>query len=313
MALFLTSEGALYQLTAALFIPGGNWLLKLSVAIFLATLTLFCIDYGLKQHYKYRELKSIQDKKEGNRLALKLQNDKRIIGYVLIAIALIAILFAGLARISFLENIDTSGLPPERKHSVLEASKWASWLTLIATLGSSLLLGVIKRDQSKITQHYQIYRYWNKALKRRNAYYKSLIRESNKIHLKTEQIVYVGTQLIIDLKRVFKMEQEYDAKYEQLNQEYLDAKSRPGFSLNEHMFRKYAPLQGAHLELFRFGIFNSPEVREKLSFAIEVQKLAADYLHDHGTAIYRQDEVLELHKPSLNGTHNKQTILQPFK
>lgn len=311
LIVFTASEGALYLLTASLFVPGGSEILKLSVAVFLALLSLFCLDYGFEQHFKYREIKSLLSRSGEYAHELRMQNDKRILGYILIGLALMAILFAGLARIYYLENVDVSGLSEGKMQSVRRASKWASWLTLIVTLASAILLAVIKREQSKTAEQYQVYRYWNRAQKRRNQQLKTLINDANKILLRSETIFEKSFQLVIDLKRVFRMEQEFDAKYEQLNQEYLDMKARPGFTLSEHVYRRFSPIQGAHEELFKYGITTSPEIKPKLAFALELQRMAEEYLEEHKNGIYQQGANTEDPNPSMNGKqYTKETNFQ---
>ena len=64
-----------------------------------------------------------------------------------------------------------------------------------------------------------------------------------------EQSIESYWMLIIEIKRIFKMPTEYDEKYEALNTEYIEIKSKPGFTINDHVYRKFAPVQSAHEEL----------------------------------------------------------------
>lgn len=308
LSLFFLSESFLYWLTAPLFVPGSSEIVKILVAFFLALLGVCCIDYGLAQHFKYRDLKPnhIENTEKSNRI--KEQNDKRILGYFLIVLAFAGILFSGLARIYFLENISTSGLSDTKKTSVHEASKWASLLTLVITIATAILLGMIKRDQSKLAERYKVMKYWEKALRRRNEYSRKLIESAGKIVTETEKSIEQHFQLVLDLKRIFKMDQEFDSKYEQLNQEYLDVKSKPGFTLNDHVYRKFSHIQSAHEELFRYGIYNASEIKAKLSYAAEVQKITEEYLNEHSNAIYHQDNAKGLERVSMNGKQNEQHL-----
>ena len=106
------------------------------------------------------------------------------------------------------------------------------------------------------------------------------------------------------------MTQEYDEKYEQLNQEYVEIKSKPGFTLNDHLYRKFCPLQSAHEELFRYGIYNAVEVKEKISFAITILKIPDEYLTEQINAIFRQSKQQLTHLPntSLNGRDTEKKL-----
>lgn len=314
IVLFVVSESFLYYLTASLFVAGGSMIMKISVAIFLALLIMFCLDFGLTQHFLYRKMNSNHVKKEVEDYDLKKQNDLRILGYILILISITAIIFAGICRIYFLENIAPNGLSPEKIKSVKEASKWASWLTLVVTILTAVLLALIKREQSHIAEQYGVLQYWNKTVKRRNEYSQALIKEANKILLLVEQSIEKHWQLVIEIKRIFKMTEEFDERYTSLNQEYLEIKARPGFTMTEFIYRKFSVLQGAHEELFRFGIYQAAEVKDKIVYAQLSLKGVDEYLTEHINAINSQSIKTEELTPtaSSNGKTSK-TNFQTIK
>ncbi|MBL7738469.1 MAG: cytochrome b/b6 domain-containing protein [Chitinophagaceae bacterium] len=314
IVLFVSSEGYLYLITASLFVPGGNELTKVSVAIFLALLTMFALDYGFTQHFKYRHIKSLVKGEGISKEELKTQSDLRILGYILIGISLLAVIFSGFARIYFLEFVPTNGLSSEKLKAVQHASKWASLLTMAVTLITAILLALIKREQTSIADQYHVCRYWKKALKGRNKYTQSLIHDTNKLILTVEQAIEKHWQLVIDVKRIYKMPQEYDEKYEAMDSEYLEIKSKPGFTLNDHLYRKFAPLQGAHEELFRYGIYSATEVREKIAFVNSLQKIPEEYLMEHINAIYHQGQKQNDASPTpTNGTLKDNSTLNQTK
>lgn len=290
IVVFVSSEGYLYLITASLFVPGGSKLMKISVAVFLALLTMFSLHLGFTQHFKYRELKGLVNDELMRKEELKKQNDLRILSYILVGISLCAIIFSGLARIYFLEFIPGDGLSPERLTAVQRSSKWASLLTMAVTLSTALLLALIKKEQATVADQYHVCRYWKRAIKRRNNYTQQLIHDANKLTLIVEQTIEKHWQLVVDLKRIYKMPVEYDEKYEALNREYLEIKARQGFTLNDTLYRKFSPIQSAHEELFRFGIYNMPEIKEKIAFANSMLKLPEEYLAEHNNAIYQQSQ-----------------------
>lgn len=287
---FIVSESFLYYLTASLFVPGGSQFMKIAVSIFLAMLIMFSLDFCFGKHFQYREAAGHHSKKEINDIELKKYRDRRNLGYALIVLSFAAIIFSGLARIFFLENIPGTGLTPEKLKSVQRASKMASLLTMVVTIIAAILLALLKQEQSKIAIKYHVYRNWHNALIKRNDYTQVLIRDANKMILITEQSIEKHWQLVIDLKRIFKMPQEYDEKYEELNQEYLGIKSKPGFTLNDHLYRKFLPIQAAHEELFRYGILNSAEIKDKITLANTVLKTPENYINEQLDAINHQTQ-----------------------
>jgi hypothetical protein len=188
---------------------------------------------------------------------------------------------------------------------VQEASKWAALLTMAVTLLCAVLLALIKQEQSRIAIKYRVYLNWHRALIKRNEYTQELIRDANKIALIVEQSIEKHWQLVIDIKRIFKMETEYDAKYEELNQEYLTIKSKHGFTLNDHLYRRFLPIQSAHEELFRFGVMNSTEIKEKIIFANIVLKMPEDYIVEHVQAINQQAPIASHAQPLASNGKSK--------
>jgi hypothetical protein len=303
---FVLSESFLYWLTASLFVPGGSEIIKASVAVFLAFLIMVSLNYGFTQHFMCRKLRYHYRKNEVTEYEIGKQKDTRFLGYILITLSFAAIIFSGLARIFFLENIPSTGLSPEKYKSVLLASKWASVLTMVVTVITAVVLGLIKREQSAVAEQYDVLSYWKRAIKKRNTYSKELIKDAGKILSIIEHTAEQHWQLIIDLKRIFKA--EYDEKYEQLHQEYIEIKNKPGFTLNDNLYRKFSPIQGAHEELFRYGIYNNSELREKLSLVQGMIKSTEEYLAEHINAVNSQSQInTEKHPVPLNDKQ-KETI-----
>jgi hypothetical protein len=242
---------------------------------------MFSLNYGFEKHFLYREVLERHNKKEIADFELKKYRDMRAWGYILMVLSFAAILFSGLARIFFLEHIPANGLSPEKLKSVQRASSMASLFTLFVTVITAIFLALIKQEQAKTAVKFRIFRYWHKAHVSRNKYTQSLIRNANKLRLIVEQRVEKYWQLVIDLKRIFNIENEYDEKYEQLHQKYVALKAQPGFILTDDIYTKFAPLQCAYEELFKYGVMNSKEVKEKLAFAASILKVPDDHLVEH--------------------------------
>lgn len=311
---FLTPESYLNLLISSLFLAGASDLAKLLFAVFLSLVFMLCLNFGFEQHFKFRRLKELAQSGQIPNGTLKRQNDLRILGYVLIAISLISILFCGLARTFFLEHIEPKGLPMDKILSNQKAGKYASLLGMLVTFAAALLLAWVKMDQASIADKYNVLKYWKKTVKRRNAYSQKLIVAGNKLLLSIDEIIETHWCLIIDLKRVYKMSQEYDLKYESLNQEYLELKARPGFTLNETIYRKFAPVQCAHRELFFFGIYNSTVVKDKIAYVNLMLEQLEHFLNEHITAANTSlgSSTVSSHNGS-NGSVKKENILSTLK
>ncbi|MFN8288984.1 MAG: hypothetical protein U0U70_01885 [Chitinophagaceae bacterium] len=277
-ALFLISEAFLYWLVAVLFVPGGGEIAKLAVALFLAGLGMICLDYGFTNHFLYIKIKSLFLKKEIGDYDLKSQNNKRILGYLLIVFTLAVIIFSGMVRIFFIEQVDPTGLSAEKLQAVKQASKWASLLTMVATIATAIYLAALKREQGKIAEQYDVMRYWKKTVQKKNTYAQELIKTSCKLLSVVEQTTEKHWQLIIEIKRIFKMAQEQDLKYLHLDKEYVDVKSKPGFTINDHIYRKFAPVQAGHEELFRYGVYNALEIKTKIDYVHKILREVEEYL-----------------------------------
>ena len=301
---FCIAESFLYSLTASLFVPGGGLLLQIPVAIFLAILVMLGLDYAFDKHFIYRDVIERHSKKELSEIELVKYKDVRNIGYTIIVLSFTAIIFSGLARIYYLEYIPSKGLPPERLISVVQASKMASVFTLAVTLIAALYMAMLKRDQAKIGIRFRMFKTWHAAHVQRNSYTQDLIKHANKIVLTTESVIEKHWQLVIDLKRVYKMGTEYDERFESLNTEYVLLKVQPGFTLTDCLYRTFAPIQCAYEELFKYGVMNAKEIKDKLTFASEILTVPEDHLEEHLAAIpkLKTEEVEETFIiPATNG------------
>ena len=301
---FCIAESFLYLLTASLFVPGGGLLLQLPVAIFLAVLVMLSLNYAFEKHFQYREVMERYSKKELTDIELHKYSDMRNIGYVIILLCFGAIIFSGLARIFYLEYIPARGLSPERVLSVTRASKMASIFTMLITIITALFMAMIKKDQTKISNRFRVYRTWHNAHVKRNDYTQSLIQSANRIILVTEQCFEKHWQLVIDLKRIYKMDTEYDEKYEALHQEYVQLKAKPGFRVTDDIYGKFSVIQCVYEEIFRYGVLNAKEIKDKIDFANEILKVPEGYLAEHleAMAMQKKDETILTHVlPATNG------------
>ena len=300
---FCLAESFLYSLTASLFVPGGGLWMQLPIAIFFAVVIMLVLDKAFEKHFEYRDTMALHSKKEVNDAELLKYKDMRNIGYIVITLCFAAIIFAGLSRIFFLEYIPAKGLSPERISSVTRASKMASIFSLLITLITALFLAMLKREQAKIGIRFRVYQSWHKALVQNNIYTQTLINNANKLKLEVEKIVQKYWQLTIDLLRIYRMDTECDEKYEPLNKEYIQLIGRPEFLLTDPLYRRFAPIQCAHEELFIYGVMSAKEIKEKLAYVLEILKVPKEHITEHLTVFPKQkDETVHtIILPATNG------------
>jgi hypothetical protein len=298
---FIVAESFLYNLTASLFLPGGAEYMKIAVSIFLALLIMMALNFGLEKHILYRQVMEQYGKQEGADIALKKYLDMRNLGYLLIVLSFASIILAGLARINFLEFIPAKGLSPEKLKSVQSASKASSLFTLAVTVITAILMGLLKQEQAKLGIKFRLFRYWYRTHTRHNQYAQQLIRDANKILILVDQRIEKHWQLTIDLKRV--CEAEYDTSYEQQQQKYLNLKNQPGFAVTDDLYARFAPLQSAHEELFKYGVRYSKEIKEIIAFAISARRVPKEHIAEYlkGTQKTVPDAEPLLPAPESNG------------
>lgn len=184
---FLTAESALYLLTAALFVPGASPYLKALVALFLALLFMLSLNYSFEKHFAYREAVDRHSRKELSDFQLRVYRDQRNFGYLLGGLSFTAFIFAGLSRIFFLEHIPANGLDEAKLKSIQVASTWGSLFTMVVTLVTALLMGLLKHEQRKNGVQYRVLQEWQTANVKRNSYTQELIKQANTIILIAEQ------------------------------------------------------------------------------------------------------------------------------
>jgi hypothetical protein len=275
------AESFLYKLTASLFVAGAGEVVHYIISILFAVGLMWGLGFGFDQHFKYREVMERHEKEELTDIQLHKYRDMRYIGYFLFAICFGAIVFSGFARIFYLEYIPARGMSPERVASVTKASKMASIFSLLFTLLISFVTVTLKMKLAKASIQYQVYKEWHAAHVSRNDYTQRLYEDAKKLTLEVGKIIQKYWQLVADLKRVFKMKNEYDEMYATLNQEYIQLKAKPGFVVTTDIYSKFSPIQCAHEELFEFGIRNSKEIKDKLEFAEEILKVPKEHLEEH--------------------------------
>lgn len=281
---FTVAESFLYFLTASLFVPGAPEYMKILVAIFLAVLLMLALNYAFHRHFFYRIVIERYHKKEITEIEIRKHRDMRNIGYFIIIICFSAILFAGFSRIFFLENVPTAGLSDAKAESVTKASKMASIFTMLITIIAAIFMAVIKQDQAIYSVKHKIYKEWKNANIKRNIYTQNLIGHANSILLLVEKHAEKYWELVIDLKRVYHMETEYDSKYEELYKEFVELKASKNFILNEHVYRKFTVLQCSDELLFKYGIFNDETINAKINFCLEILKIPEVHIQDHLSA-----------------------------
>lgn len=304
---FCIAESFLYCLTAALFVPGGGLALQIPVAIFLALVIMLALDYAFEQHLTYREVMERHSKKEINDSELRKYQDMRYIGYLIMAIAAAAIIFAGFARVLFLEGTPPKNLSPEKALSVARAGKMASIFTMLITILTALFMAMIKRDQTKLGIRYRVFKSWENAHVKRNDYTQTLINDAEKIKTSIEKSLRKYWLLVIDSKRALKMKTEHDTKNQSLDDEYMKLIAQPDFVLNDYIYRKFSFIQAAHEELFFYGVLNAAAIKEKLKYVTEILSVPKEHLAEHLAAIpkHKEPDDILLPKNVIPATNGK--------
>lgn len=271
--IFPIAESFLFYLTASLFVPGANDGIKVGVSVFLALLILFGCGYGLDKHFKYQDACELYAKEKISKFQFRKYKHRLILGYVCLAFSILTILFSGLSRIFFLENIPNNDLPPEKRESIHKASSVASFVTFCVTVVTGILLAAVKQEQGKHNVNFLVYRSWNNANIRRNRLAKELIQNATEILTAVDVCIEKNWQLEIDLKRILLMDTEYDPLFESQYKIYMAEKAKPGFVINEDMYLKVQEIQGVYRDLFEYAVLRQPVIKEKVEFAKTIEKL----------------------------------------
>jgi hypothetical protein len=278
LMLFLLSEVIILSLVASLFVPGGTETMKFSVSLFLALGIMVTISASMKKIEEYKEAHIRFKKGSLTGEELLTFRTARTWGVVFMIVTYVSIGFAGIARICFLEFVPSNGMEQAKYESVQRASFFASAFMLLISFGCAHSTAQLKLELSKVAKRFFVYRYWRRTHKRENRNYQQLIKDAQRLLTMIEAQAQSGWQLIMDLVRVYQPEDECDACFVELNQEFIKVKTKPGFSIDETIYAKFAPVQNCHRELFIYGIFNAKEVAEKIAFAKAVLAKAKEHL-----------------------------------
>lgn len=271
--LFPIAESFLFYLTASLFVAGASDGVKMLVSLFLALAILFGCGYGLDKHFKYQDACELYEKEKISKHQFRKYRHRRNLGYLLLVLSVATIVFCGISRIFFLENIPAENLPAEKRESIQKASDFASLVTFCITIVTGLLLGAVKQEQNKSTVNFMVYRKWHRANIRRNKYAQELIQHATEILWIVDVCIEKNWQLIIDLKRILLMETEYDLLFEPQYKIYMAEKAKPDFVLTESMYLKVQEIQGTYRDLYEFAVLRHSTIREKVEFARAIEKL----------------------------------------
>ncbi|RPI19854.1 MAG: hypothetical protein EHM58_00230 [Ignavibacteriae bacterium] len=262
VTLFIIAEIGLYYLTASVFVPPQLEALKIVLALFLATVVMVVLNYSFDTHFKYREM---QQKKEENKISehiLKNYKDTRNLGYVLTAVSFLIIITAGLVRIYFLEQTDTTGYTAEEIQSNERIGFWASILTMAITFALGIFMALVKRNQFTNKLKYKLWKKWRETVTKIHEHdenRKNLLSTFNNEIKKTIEKFW---QLVLDVRRIYKL--ECDQNKDKLHEEYKKERLKPGFSINDSVYIKYDSIQSVDEKLFKYGILNADAIKEKM-------------------------------------------------
>ena len=122
------------------------------------------------------------------------------------------------------------------------------------------------------------------AHKRRNDYTQAFIDYTKSVLLIAETRAEQYWQIVIDLKRIFNME-EFDKKYTDLHDEYWKMRCQVGFEVTDEIYRKYSVIQSAYAELFKYGITHDPTITAKIEEAALLLEIPQEHAAEHIKAI----------------------------
>ena len=308
---FCLAESGLYYLTASLFVPGLGKILQFIVAAFLAVVIMFGLNYAFEQHFQFRDVTVKHSKGQITDLQLKEYKDKGILGYVILVISFVVIIVSGFVRIFFMDHVSTKGLSPAEAISKAHASQFASIFTMFVTILAAIIMAVKKHEQAKLGIRYRVYRAWHSANVKRNTYSQELIRNAVSIENEANKIIQKYIQLIINTISILKLDQEYDAKHHELYQEYIRLAAQEGFTINDDVYRKFKRIQCAEYDLFKYGILNSPEIKDKIIAANQLKQIPKEHIVEHLLILHeaREHKKLEHQNFSLNGSSKNQDLI----
>ncbi|PQJ13014.1 hypothetical protein CJD36_004525 [Flavipsychrobacter stenotrophus] len=279
IAIFGIGEGAMIWLITPILMPGAEEWLNLVTAAVLALLGMCCINYGLTWHFKHKDIRSKIPAAPTSMVSK--YRDRANIGYFLITLTFAGLVASGFGRVYFLENIPADGLTAERIESLRMAGKFTSVFTMMVTISTALLMGVMKQESGDLGITFSVYRAWHVSNVRANKYYRRLLKEAGSLHSNLSQLIEKYWQLNLRLYELFKSDTGYDPKYEQLEGEYTALKSSAGFLVDNSVYLKFSPIQSAHEELYKYGFYNNNEINAKLSLANEAMEHAKKHLAEH--------------------------------
>lgn len=271
--LFIASEAALFYLIMDFIIPGLSPVGRVFASLVGAGAAMLCLSWGIEHHLKYTYAK--QRFAEGliKPDVLKTLNQKRMLGYLSIAMALGFLLTVSLVRIYLLEQ--TINMPdftnnPSGLETYLLGKKWAGVLNMILTFILGIYLAKLKTDLFIDAPLHRLYKKWVGVKDSMARIIRDLADKRAQIVENMDVTTNRGWQLVVDSQRI--MQREYDQMDEELHKEYVELRSQPGFTVNHDIFTKYERLVSAFRELFDFAVQEHPHMvrfRDDMKAALE--------------------------------------------
>lgn len=258
--LFVLFESALWYFVADLFIAEGVVFLKILMAFFLGLIFMKVLERAADYWSDYR-LAEIE--KEGNRISeakFKKYKDGKVYAYLLMSFVIIAIIFAGVSRLIFLEGFDPQIYGAKEAEKLDTAYLLASIFLIILNLATAFYLASISQKYYEIKIRYKTYKSWrrhNKQFKNHISYLRELVLNlNNRIKYYIERF----WQLIIEMKRIYATECDDDKK--DLYKEFLELKKIPNFKINDDIYNKFEDIQAVDKGLWEYGINKDSQVVE---------------------------------------------------
>lgn len=282
---FVLSEIALYYMISEKLIGNLSTPGIIALSVVFAIFVLYAFNKSLTYYYIFNEARYKYAEKMITEAQYKKAFLNMIIVSIMLIIATIFLIYAGLGRIYLIEGassaIDELTVNNNQLAEVIgKGNRAVSVMAMVFTLGMAILLAILKKDMFEAKQKYVAYKAWKKNIERQEKIVGEITGLKTKIKNKVDEEVEITHQLALDLMRIYGI--EVDAANEELYEEFLKERSQSGFVITEDVFNKYQKICSVDNRLLsyainqRIGILNMFKTIEDNSISL---KTSVDELH----------------------------------
>ena len=304
-AFYIGAEAVLYQLVSSSYVPGGSQLLRSGLALFLSALGAHGMYLGYSSKLNYLYAQSIQD--ELTEFELTEFREKYIWGSIAAMLSLIGIIAGGLARIYYLETIPADGLSPERLQAVIMTGRATAVFTMAVGLSCGVILASQKHEQARLSELFARHLKWRRTLARQDRYNESISRLAVEMLSVIDELIEKAWQELVKMKGDLKTEDEHDARYAAMSQEYEALMATPGFVITDAVYARFSAIASTCEQLFKYGLYSAPGIQKKIAIAEDALKLVESRVDDRTPEFMKPkpvttDENISWHKKNGSAT-----------